>query len=66
MIAPGLPRRRPLRSPPMPRDRRLALVSIDPIWEDPSGDFVPFTYGVRKLEASIRACPDLDDVEIRL
>ncbi|MAC28751.1 MAG: hypothetical protein CMN31_10925 [Sandaracinus sp.] len=66
MIAPGLPRRRPLRSPPMPRDRRLALVSIDPIWEDPSGDFVPFTYGVRKLEASIRACPDLDDVEIRI
>ncbi len=41
-------------------------MSIDPIWEDPSGDFVPFTYGVRKLEASIRADPTLDDVEVRV
>jgi hypothetical protein len=50
----------------MTRPRRLALASIDPVWEDPSGDFAPFTYGVRKLEASIRACPELDDVEIEI
>jgi radical SAM superfamily enzyme YgiQ (UPF0313 family) len=48
----------------MKRSRRLALVSIDPVWEDPSGSFTPFTYGVRKLEASVRSCPELDDVEV--
>lgn len=42
------------------------MVSIDPVWEDPSGDFAPFTYGVRKLEASIRSDPSLDDVEVRV
>lgn len=45
---------------------RLALLSIDPTWEDPSGDFAPFTYGVRKLEASIRSDAELGDVETRV
>lgn len=50
----------------MPRTPRVALISIDPVWEDPSGDFVPFTYSVRKLEASIRSAPELDDVEVHV
>lgn len=50
----------------MTRSRRVAFVSIDPTWEDPSGDFVPFTYAVRKLEASLRSAPDLADVETRI
>ncbi len=50
----------------MTRPKRVALLSIDPVWADPSGDFVPFSYGVRKLEASIRSCPDLADVETRV
>lgn len=45
---------------------RVALVSVDPVWEDPSGDFTPFTYSVRKLEASLRADPTFDDVEVKV
>lgn len=47
----------------MSRSSRLAFVSIDPTWEEPEAEAVAFPYGVRKLEASIRSCPDLDDVE---
>ena len=50
----------------MAKSPRVALVSIDPVWEDPSGDFTPFTYGVRKLEASILSDPTLSDVEVRV
>jgi len=50
----------------MKRTPRVALLSVDPVWEDPSGDFTPFTYGVRKLEASIRSDPSLDDVEVKV
>jgi len=50
----------------MTRDKRVALLSIDPVWEDPSGDFTPYTYGVRKLEASLLTDPTLGDVEIRV
>ncbi|MEZ4335587.1 MAG: radical SAM protein [Sandaracinaceae bacterium] len=50
----------------MARSPRVALVSIDPVWEDPSGDFTPFTYGVRKLEASILSDPTLADVEVKV
>lgn len=46
------------------KSRRIALVSIDPTWEDPSGDFTPFTYGVRKLQAAIVAGGD--DVEVKV
>lgn len=48
------------------RSPRVALVSVDPVWEDPSGDFTPFTYSVRKLEASLRADPSFDDVEVKV
>lgn len=52
------------------RSPRLALVSIDleasSDWEDPIADLVSFNYGLRKLEASIRACPELADVETRV
>lgn len=50
----------------MSRSPRLALVSIDPTWEDPSGEFTPFTYGVRKLEAAIVANPELAHVEVKV
>jgi len=45
---------------------RVALLSIDPLWEDPSGEFLPFTYGVRKLAASLRSDPTLSDVEVHI
>lgn len=50
----------------MSRERRVALLSIDPAWADATGDFVPFTYGIRKLEASLRSDPSLEDVEVQL
>ncbi len=48
------------------KDKRVALLSIDPRWEDPSGDFTSYTYGVRKLEASILTDPRSKDVEVRV
>jgi radical SAM superfamily enzyme YgiQ (UPF0313 family) len=47
----------------MHRDRRVALLARDLVWEDTSGGSLPFSYAARKLEASIRSAPDLSDVE---
>src|SRR5438477_8405729 len=50
----------------MSRDRRVALLAHDLVWADTSGGSLPFSYAVRKLDASLRSAPDLDDVESRV
>jgi hypothetical protein len=47
----------------MHRDRRVALLARDLVWEDKSGGSLPFSYAARKLEASLRTAPDLNDVQ---
>jgi hypothetical protein len=47
----------------MPRDRRVAFLARDLVWADLSGGSLAFSYAARKLEASVRTAPDLDDVE---
>jgi radical SAM superfamily enzyme YgiQ (UPF0313 family) len=47
----------------MQGDRRVAFLARDLVWEDTSGGSLPFSYAARKIEASLRAAPDLSDVE---
>lgn len=47
----------------MHRDRRVAFLARDLVWEDTSGGSLPFSYAARKLDASLRSAPDLSDVE---
>jgi radical SAM superfamily enzyme YgiQ (UPF0313 family) len=50
----------------MRRDRRVAFVARDLVWEDKSGGVLPFSYAARKLDASIRTAPGLGDVATTL
>ncbi|MBX3125319.1 MAG: B12-binding domain-containing radical SAM protein [Polyangiaceae bacterium] len=50
----------------MTRSPRLALLSIDPATNDPSVAHLAFSYGIRRLEASVRSCPTLQDVETQV
>ncbi|RMG10782.1 MAG: radical SAM protein [Deltaproteobacteria bacterium] len=46
---------------------RIALVSaVDAGGIDPTGDHRPFSYAARKLEASLRADPTLEGIEVRV
>jgi radical SAM superfamily enzyme YgiQ (UPF0313 family) len=47
----------------MLRDRRVAFLARDLVWEDKSGGSLPFSYAARKLEASLQSAPDLSDAE---
>jgi len=44
-------------------DRRVAFLASDAVWVDPTGCSLPFSYAIRKLDASLRSAPDLGDVE---
>jgi radical SAM superfamily enzyme YgiQ (UPF0313 family) len=45
------------------RDRRVAFLARDLVWEDTSGGSLPFSYAARKLDASLRSAADLSDVD---
>lgn len=50
----------------MLRDRRIAFLVYDLIWADTSDGVLPFSYGARTLEASLRGDPELADAEIKI
>lgn len=47
----------------MQRERRVAFLVYDLVWADKSDGILPFSYGARALDASLRSAPDLSDVE---
>lgn len=47
----------------MQRERRVAFLVYDLVWADKSDGILPFSYGARTLDASLRSAPDLADVE---
>lgn len=50
----------------MLRERRIAFLVYDLIWADTSDGVLPFSYGARTLEASLRGAPDLADTEVKI
>lgn len=47
----------------MHRERRIAFLVFDLVWADTSDGILPFSYGARVLDSSLRSAPDLQDVE---
>lgn len=47
----------------MQTERRVAFLVYDLVWADTSDGILPFSYGARALDASLRSAPDLVDTE---
>lgn len=47
----------------MQTERRVAFLVYDLVWADTSDGILPFSYGARALDASLRSAPDLADTE---